>query len=157
MTQTFFLSYNTGLFEQVLGELDTHDRTFAGEEESGVFSKPRRVLVQLCLSVTKGLEQRTDLKDLLLQVCSIRPSTAQLDDMSYHKLGRLCLPGATLTADDDTLVLFVGQHVVVARIRDGKDVRWEFLACLSIVLALVLHTTISTAKQSKTKQSKGNL
>lgn len=102
------LLHHSALLQQVLGDLHSHDATLCIKEQSRVLPEAARVVVHNCLGITKGLQQRAYIDNLLFQatraalVWATQPQNVTDDVLRAF---RLACP--RLAADDHTLIFLL--------------------------------------------------
>lgn len=70
----------------------------AVKQQLGVFAEPRGVVVHQRDGIAKGLEQRANLQDALLQLRAAAAGLAQVHQLRHNVLGRFRLAGAGFAA-----------------------------------------------------------
>ena len=95
-----------------------------------------RVVVPQCLCTTETLQQWVGSQHHVLDLLdtTILPS-GYGSDVLHDALRSLRFAGTGLARDNDTLVLMVGVHVVVCRLRDAIHV-WRYFQSVLAFLAL---------------------
>lgn len=81
-------------------------------------------------------ENRIGVENLLLNP---RMLSARSRQELQRQLGRLGLAAATLTTDNNTLIMLVALHAPESIVTDGEDVRWQFADFLVRVLPDVIN------------------
>lgn len=110
------------LLQQIVLDHRTDDLPTDVELKLHELTKTRRIVVSKRLGVTKRLENRIRLQDLLLNVANAH-RTAHVCEIRHADLRRFCLSSARLSADNDRLAQLVAHHRSVGSVRDCKSMR----------------------------------
>lgn len=124
------------LLEQVRAALGAHERAVAVELELRELAKARAVVVAHGLGVTKGLEQRVHLNDLLDR--RVVQAAGNGRQVVHEDLRGLGLASARLATHEDRLVALRATHVIVGRHTRRVHVRRELFFRLVQIAQVLL-------------------